>query len=40
VIFAKEVSPNQLTQKQRTFEIQFCPFCGKRFEVLKAVAAK
>ena len=35
VIFAQEVSPNQITGKQRTFEIQFCPFCGKRFEFLK-----
>ena len=26
-IFAKEVSPNQ--KKQRAFEIEFCPFCGK-----------
>lgn len=32
VIFAKEVSPNQITQKQRTFEIRFCPSCGKHIQ--------
>ena len=40
VIFAKEVSPNQVTQKQRTFEIKYCPFCGTEVEFVKSVPRK
>jgi hypothetical protein len=35
-----QVSRKQITQKQRTLEIQYCPFCGKRVEFLKSVTAK
>src|SRR5262245_32540774 len=40
VMFAKEVSQNQITQKKRTLEIQFCPFCGKWFQFVGLAAGQ
>lgn len=37
VIFAKEISPNQITLKQRTLEIRYCPFCGKQLETFSSI---